>query len=230
MHDLLQFEGVSSSGAAAGSAGLHEVSFAVGPGELVLLETEAEGVALPVADLAAGLVPPEVGRVLFEGTDWTGRTADAAAAARVRIGRVFAGPAWLSNLDLDENITLPMRYHRVLKDEQAHQQAVALAARFGLDPLPAGRPAHVARPHLRLAEWVRALLGPRSLLILEYPLREVPRRSVEALLQELEQRRSAGLGVLWIQGPDAAALRPRLKPALHFKVESGHFVRVDKHE
>ena len=226
MNTLLEFSDVSREV----EAGWSRCTLAVPAGALALLEVEPGAGGAAWADLASGLLAPDRGSVLFKGSDWASLEAGPAALARARIGRVFSGTAWISNLDVDENITLPLRYHGLMSDEESLREAGRLANRLGLPSLPSGRPAHASRAELRVAEWVRALLGPRDLVILEDPLRDIPRRGEDLLLGELERRRGDGLGVVWIEGAETGRARARLKPSLHFKVESGNFVRVNEHE
>lgn len=222
---LLEFSGATLAEEVGHVCVLREVSLALGPGELIVVEASAEHSLDSLADLACGLLEPEQGEVRFEGVAWPQRSPEQAAAARSRIGRVFEGAGWISNLDVDENLTLSARYHGQLSDEQAYADARALARRLGLVDLPPGRPAHMARSELRRAEWVRALLGKRALVVLQAPLRDVPRAWAEALLAEIERQRAAGVAFLWLQ-PEQSYPVERLKPTLHFRVENGNILRA----
>lgn len=223
MNPILEFRRVCLATGPAQESGLADLSFALEPGGLALLELDQGQADHPLADLASGLLDPESGEVLFDGVPWLQRSADEAGARRGQIGRVFHVPGWVSNLDVDENVTLFARYHRMLPEGEAYAQAQELAQRLGLSGLPAGRPAQVARPDLRRAEWVRALLGERRLVILERPLHDLPPAWGEPLLAEVERQRVRGVAFLWMQGPGLAV--DRLKPTLQFKVESGNIIR-----
>ena len=133
----------------------------------------------------------------FEDTDWEEMAADAAAAARGRIGRVFEVRGWISNLDVDENITLAQRHHTSRPLGEIEAEALALAQQFGLADLPRLRPAMLRAGELRRAAWIRALLGAPTLILLEHPRArgggvvdcgEFPRlgKSARAVFQGLE--------------------------------------------
>lgn len=222
---ILEFQSVTYAAPAGEGGPIRALSFVLQPGELVLLETAMGSPLASWADLACGLVEPESGTVLFEGRSWAGLTPDEAAAARGRIGRTFDGPGWISNLDVDENITLAARYHGTVADEAAYQQAHDLARRLGLDGLPAGRPAHVPAHELRRLQWVRALLGPRRLLILERPLRDLPVGWAGPLLAEVARRRAEGWAVCWLQTRGEVEVA-HLKPTLQFDPERGNMART----
>lgn len=230
MQPLLEFTQVNLPAGPANEIGLADLSFTLEAGALALLEVPAGHGSNPLADLASGLLEPTTGQVQFAGQPWLARSASAAAAARGTIGRVFDEPGWVSNLDVDENVTLPARYHQTMDEADAYRQAQELAVRLGLAGLPAGRPAHVARNELRRAEWVRALLGPRQLVILERPLRELPVGWGAALLAETARLRAAGVAFLWIQTAGQELAVDQLKPTLQFQVERGNIIGVRRHE
>lgn len=166
----------------------------------------------PFADTILGLVPPEAGRVLFEGADWENLGADEAAQRRARIGRVFADTAWLANLDVDENVLLGALYHTRHGAGELRAEAEALARRLGLDGLPSERPARTPAATLRIAQWVRALLmGPR-LLVLEDPMRGAAPAEIDALGAVLLEQLNSGAAMLWLDAhsgePPAALLPP----------------------
>jgi phospholipid/cholesterol/gamma-HCH transport system ATP-binding protein len=162
-------------------------------------------------DLAAG-------EVRFLGESWNTVHRDKAPGLRGRIGRVFDEPGWVSNLDVDENITLSQRYHTRRPEPEIHEEARQRAQELGLTELPQGRPAFVPRAELRRAEWVRAFMGDPKLIILERPTRDLPEEWAGPLLAQVQKARERGSAVLWIAGDqddvDEIALKPTLKFAM----------------
>ncbi|MCO5068063.1 MAG: hypothetical protein M9910_05155 [Kiritimatiellae bacterium] len=198
---------------------LSGLSLRLEPGELCLIAPPPGRFATPIADLACGIVEPEQGVVVFDGVEWTARSPLEASAARGRVGRVFERSGWLSNLDMDENITLAQRYHRSRELHEALQEAQSLASELGLGELPQGRPAHVGREELLKAQWVRALLGKPALLLLERPLRDLAPAEGAPFVQAVNRlREREGSAVIWITGTfdrmEDSALRPTRKCAM----------------
>ena len=162
---------------------------------MVLVENDPR--PLPLADAAEGLLAPQAGCVRFLGQDWTGMSPDEAVAARASIGRVFSGPAWISNLDVDENVVLRLRHHTGRTPEDIEAEACALARAVGLEDLPRRRPAWVNRQDLARAQWVRALLGQPAMLLLERPKQDVPEDAVAALAAAVQEARGNGTAIVW---------------------------------
>lgn len=224
MSAILEFRSVTLARVAPYDAGVASASLAVAPGAIVRIDLDHGQTWTPIGDLAMGVVDPDAGEVLFDGAAWSARPADAAASARARIGRVFDQQGWLSNLDVDENVTLPLRYHRGVDLAESSRVAHALAESLGMPGLPPGRPASVARQELRRAQWVRALLADPALLILDRPLKDLPSAMGAPLRREIEARVARGLAVLWL---DERADALGLTPTLHFRFRDGNMTRVE---
>ena len=166
-------------------------------GEALLVRTPA-GAALPMlADVVQGLSAPSAGRALVAGTEWRSLSPDAAAALRGRMGRVFHDHAWISNLDVDENITLRLRHHTTQPESQILAEAAALARTLGLPEIPPGRPAWVNTVVLQQCQWVRALLGAPAVVVLENPEQYFNPEQLSACLAALQSARAGGAAVLW---------------------------------
>ena len=194
----LRFENVSLTAQFPYTLDLAGISLELAAGEAQLVVTDLLPDGFPLADLAAGLLVPDEGRVYFAGEDWLALRPDAAAAARGRIGRVFEKRGWISNLDVDENITLAQRHHTTRPLAEIEAEALALAKQFGFDDLPRVRPALLRSGELRRAAWIRALLGAPALLLLEHPLRDLPAAAGAPLVAAVRAACARGAAVLWV--------------------------------
>lgn len=225
---ILQFESVRVKSGAEYEDGLEDVTFSLRPGErlLVLLDPLAHrGV---FGDLALGLAEPDEGRVLFEGHDWSRVGPDRAAAARARIGRVYERPLWVSNLDVDENITLVQRHFTSRPEAEIDAEAVALARSFGLEDIPRARPARVPSRDLRVADWIRALVGRRDLLVLERPLRDAPPDKAAALVRAVRAASDRGAAVIWLQDAGDRNIVKEFEPARVVEMAGERWVPVER--
>ena len=214
---VLVFDRVSLAEQPPYDSGLAEVSFTLRAGELGLVEVSAEDSRTPLADLACGILEPEAGRVSYQGVDWRERSPDDAARARGGIGRVFDAGGWISNLDVDENITLAARYHEQRPPAEVRAEAESLARAIGQPELIHTRPTLVSRNELRRSQWVRALLGQPPLLLMERPAHDLPAAWHGPLQEQLDRARARGAAVLWITS-ELASARARLKPTLSLRL------------
>ena len=204
---LLEFSGVSLPADPQTGGGLSDFTWQVRPGEFHYLQTPPAMPQSRLADLAGGLLVPETGVVRYAGRTWTERSPDELNAARATIGRIFGQQAWLSNLDLDENIMLAARHHAARPVPELEAEALALARALGLPDLPRVRPAWADATVLRHAQWVRALLGQPRLLLVESWVEERSEHDILALREPLFQLLRRGGAILWAGVLDAARLR-----------------------
>jgi phospholipid/cholesterol/gamma-HCH transport system ATP-binding protein len=198
METILEFRDVSLETRHPYDIGLSAASFSLAPGELLIVEVEKGHGRTPLPDAAQGLAVPDRGAVLFRGRDWAAMTAAESAANRGKTGRVFETGGWLSNLNIDENITLSQRHHTLRPVEEIYAEAETAARAFGLNEVPKIRPAAAKRPERRAAEWVRAFIGEPVLIILEHPMNEAYTSSLPKLSGAAEKARAGGAAVLWL--------------------------------
>jgi phospholipid/cholesterol/gamma-HCH transport system ATP-binding protein len=167
-------------------------------GELVLIRYEKPRMGLALADACTGLVHPEKGAVTFLGKDWSDLPSDTANALRGRIGRVFREGKWLSHLSVLANILLPQLHHTRRPAAELRDEAAAMALRFRLPGVPAGRPADLMRADLQRAACVRAFLGRPSLIVLEDPTSGKFSMLTPELINVIRSARDDGATVIWL--------------------------------
>ena len=194
---ILKFGNVTVQSSSDYETGLWDISFALNPGELLLVRIERENERLPLADATEGLLRPAQGTVSFLGNDWQSLSADGAAAQRGKIGRLFEDEGWISDLDVDENITLAQRHHTQRTEDDIIAEALKLSRVFGLPGLPRGRPGRLRRWDLRKAACIRAFLGQPTLIIIEQPVRGVYADFMAPLLSAVQSARTRGAAILW---------------------------------
>jgi len=196
--------------------GMTDVSLTVNRGDLVMIELEHGTWNHPLVDVISGLVPVEQGTVKVFGGEWENWGPDTQARARWRIGRVFDERGWLSNLDIDENITLSERHHTSRPLEDIESEVNRLARMVGLETIPQGRPALADREELRRTEWVRAALGNPWLMLLERPGRDLTHGWMKQLLPLIDHVRKNGTAVVWMAADEDEIGEVSLNPSLKF--------------
>jgi len=195
--NILKLHDVSITADNASGPGVGNLNSSLAAGELVVVFLEKEPARRLLADVAEGLVAPAQGVVTFLGEDWQAMSPDRVAQQRGRIGRVFEGECWLSDLDVDQDITLAERHHtrRVRTDIEA--EAIQLCHDFGLPELPCGRSSGIRRQDLQKAACVRAFLGAPVLLLLENPASGLYADLIVPLLKTVRAARQRGAAVMW---------------------------------
>lgn len=225
---LLAFHDVALEAVHADDTVLSGVNLALNPGELAVVHVDADHGRVLLADAAEGLVTPQAGSVTFRQTDWTRLSPDEAARRRGTIGRVFQGSAWINNLDLDENIALRLLHHTRRPPEAIAREADELARAFGFPEIPHKRPAWVSRDELQRAQWVRALMGPPDLLLLEFPEEDAAPEHLPTLREAVRQALLKNSAALWITTNPQLSSDDGLKPARAYRILNGRWHPVEK--
>ncbi len=160
-------------------------------------------------DWLTGIEPPPAGEVFWRGVEWRRRGPDEADAERGRIGCVLARGGLLANLDMDENVWLPARIHR---RADAAAEIERWARFFNCWPLPPERAPAVPERTRRRLQWTRAFAGRPDALVLERPLAGAVPEDRDLLLRAVQDRRTAGGAVVWIDGRMEPETRAALEP------------------
>jgi phospholipid/cholesterol/gamma-HCH transport system ATP-binding protein len=195
--DILRFHDVTIAADREYEAGLGHLNASLAAGALTVVWLEKEHLRNPLADAAEGLVAPLQGTVRFLGEDWQTMAPDRVAAQRGKIGRVFEGDNWLSDLDVDQDLTLAQRHHTRRPVTEIEQEATQLCRVFGLAELPRGRVSNARRQDLQKAACVRAFLGAPLLLLLENPTAGIYAEVIAPLIDTVREARRRGAAVLW---------------------------------
>ncbi len=198
---------------------LREVNLVLHPGDLATVILASAKSCAVIADLAQGLIGPQSGTVSFLARSWTQLSPTHRARQRALIGRTFDSHGWLSNLNVDENILLAQRHHRTQPMEALYAAAETLARQFGMHELPRGRPAAMGANELQSAQWIRALLGEKRLIILERPTRDVSPTIARALIQALDKVRASGAAVLWITNNPEELAELEITPTSRYRMQ-----------
>ncbi|MFT5154567.1 MAG: ABC-type ATPase involved in cell division, partial [Planctomycetota bacterium] len=205
-------------------AGVHleGIDLRLRAGELALIEARRGLADLLVPAASCGMLRPQSGRVLYEGVDWSERSAANAVSTRHGIGQVFEGTEWLSNLNVDENILLSACHHTDRAEADLIAEAHAIAARFGIQQLTSLRPNLVTPEELRVYAIVRAFLDTPKLVVLARPLRGVVRAYSGALMDLVRESCQSGTAVLWISSEQNILGSDQLDPDCRHVIEPPH--------
>lgn len=227
---ILKLHNVSIPADSASGPGLGPLNVSLAAGELVVVFLEKEAARSLLADAAEGMVAPAQGMVEFLGEDWQTMTPDRMAQQRGRIGRVFEGECWLSDLDVDQDITLAERHHTRRKRKNIEVEAVQLCQDFGLPGLPRGRSSDIRWQDLQKAACVRAFLGAPVLIFLENPASGLAADVIAPLLQTVHAARQRGAAVLWLTDQLEVWNHPELRPTSRCRMAGAQMQATDEPE
>ncbi len=220
---VLELRNVTFHGNPINALHLIGVDLVLRQGEVILLQLDRAQRSREVASLLQGLHDPVSGEVRFQNHDWRGNHYDRHFQMRGRIGRVFDGQAWIQNLNLRDNVTSARSHHGDSR-ESIQTQYFGWIRHFQVIDVSGERPAFVDPAVLQVYQWIRALMGRPSLLILERPMQSVPRSAIESLVDAIDELRRDGTAVLWLTSNPADNHERMIRPISLMRLRNGSLV------
>jgi ABC-type transporter Mla maintaining outer membrane lipid asymmetry ATPase subunit MlaF len=211
---------------------LENVNWSLRPGEYWLIGGLQGSGKTEFLSLTAGLTKPICGSFRLFGMNMP-ILGDECLTERLRIGLVFDGGHLVHNLTIEENIALPLRYHRELDQGNLDQSVKNILELTGLSAHASRLPGDLVRGWQTRAGLARALVLQPDILLLDNPAGGLDSRHVRWWMDTLDQL-STGRGffagrpmTLVVASED---LRPwRNRPA-HFAVLQNRQFNVLGHQ
>ena len=142
--------------------------------------------------VAAGLIPPDRGTVLFRDEDLFGLSDKPLRALRAASGFVFQDAALWENKSIFENLALPLQVHAAhLARAQMEKRVVRMLERGGLAESATLRPAQLSAGERKIVSFLRALMIEPTLLFLDEPtlsIDDTATGKLDAMIRELKAR------------------------------------------
>jgi phospholipid/cholesterol/gamma-HCH transport system ATP-binding protein len=199
MGSILELQGVSVT--REGGRVLREVSVGIPEGATSVFMGGAGSGKSSLLKVAAGLVVPDSGKVLFRGKDLARMSRAEEMDFRGKSAFVFQDAALWSNQSLFDNLALPLRVHRPglsrAEIDTAVQRAVDIV---GFREELGSRPADLSTGEKRLVGLARALVLDPELLFLDEPAASLDEGSAERVYDILAQLRARGKSIVVVSG------------------------------
>lgn len=147
--------------------------------------------------VAAGLVVPDKGLVLYMDSDTAKFGRKEEFAFRARSGFVFQDAALWSDTNILGNVAMPLRVHKAWMGESAIAEAVRLVlARLGYEEGMAMRPADLSSGEQKVVSIARAIVHDPELVFMDDPMSNLDEDAVEKVYLLIDELRNRGRTVI----------------------------------
>jgi ABC-type branched-subunit amino acid transport system ATPase component/ABC-type branched-subunit amino acid transport system permease subunit len=198
---ILKVDSVSKS--FGGLQAVRDVSLEVKRGEILGIIGPNGAGKTTLFNLLNGFIRPDLGRIVLDGNDVTGRAPY--EICRLGVGRTFQVAKPFRRMSVHDNIIVGAYVNAA--PNKAHAFAQAALARVGLAQ-DAQRPAgELSNKQLRLLEIARALAGNPNILLLDETLAGLGAAEVEEIIALVRQLASEGKTVVIIEHTMQAMVR-----------------------
>ena len=183
---------------------LERVSFAIDPGQFVVIKGASGSGKSTLLSLLSGLDSPTAGRVWVEGADITDLSEDELAPIRNRtIGFVFQSFHLVPSLNALENVMFPAELNR---DRHAGKRAQALLSRVGLTGRAGNYPHQLSGGERQRVAICRALINDPKIIFADEPTGNLDSANGDAILDLLlELHRERRTTLMLVTHSDAIA-------------------------
>lgn len=152
---------------------------------------EGEGKS-SLLQVMAGLTLPQGGCYFMNDLDVVPMSFEEFLPYRLRIGFTFDYGGLINNQSIEENLLLPLLYHKLIDGGEARERVKDLLARFDLKKFASERPAHVPGRVRKLAVILRGLISYPQLLLLDDPSVGLGETTQENFVDYLKELREDG--------------------------------------
>lgn len=174
------------------------LSFKLFMGELLLLQTETESIFSKIINCLTGLDQTQDKIIKINGSFWSELSPYEQTALRGKIRILHKTNAFINNLDLFENISLPLKHHEHFSDDEIMSLLDPFLLLFNPMSFLKLRPYQATDSQLKLTQWIRLFIGSPKLLILQNPDLDTPMALLPKLQELLKKYLNSGGGVLFL--------------------------------
>src|SRR5579859_3090995 len=170
---------------------LNDVSFDVGDGEVFfIIGASGAGKSVCIKHLV-GLLKPDNGNVILDGEDIAQLTEEQFYRIRMKVAMVFQHSTLFDSMTCEENVALPLKKHKNMRDKQAIAEARKRLEQVHMAEFGHKFPAELGDGMRKRVAIARALtMDPRYVLFDEptTSLDPVSARRVDRLIRELSDK------------------------------------------
>lgn len=194
----LELKDVSFAYAGSGEI-VKSVSVAVRPGEvLVVAATTGMGGKSALLKLCAGLLAPTKGTLVLDGKNFWGLSTTEQNEYRHRMGFSFEEAALLANMNVFDNLALPLRYYGELAEPEITGLVNSWLKRLRLVPYAALLPDALSRGVQRKVSFIRTMLLGRDFFFWDEPTQGADPAFAEIVKAGILKQKKNGIGQLLI--------------------------------
>ena len=185
---------------------LSETSFDFPMNRMVKIDARDGSGKSSLLRLLAGLLEPTGGHYLINDLKVNEMSFEEFLSLRLQIGYSFDLGGLLNNKTLAENIGLPLLYHKVCSQEEAHERTQAMIAAFGLEAASSKRPSAVRGSDRKATCLARALIMKPQVVLLDDPTTGLSLGLTERLVGVLQGQMKENLKHIFIASDDQKIL------------------------
>ncbi len=176
---------------------LRGVNLSILPGRSTVIMGPSGSGKSTLLKTAAGLIPPDSGKVFFQGKDMQLLSEGGMRELRKISGFVFQDGALWENKTLMENLSLPLQVHfPELRQAEVERRVVRALERGGLVESAHLRPVALSGGEKKIASFLRALITEPAVLFMDEPTLSIDHTMEEKVSQMISDAKARGCVII----------------------------------
>ncbi|MBX2986293.1 MAG: ATP-binding cassette domain-containing protein [Bdellovibrionaceae bacterium] len=189
--ESLRFEGVSFKHENHDPT-LQNCDFEFPTGRVVWFKSPEGAGKSTLLQIMAGLLLPDRGAFYMNDKNVIDMSFEEFLPYRLQIGFTFDYGGLINNRSIEDNLLLPLLYHKIVPEGDAHARVRSLVERFEIKKFANERPAHVPGRVRKLAVLLRGLVTHPQVLLLDDPSVGLGEGTQNAFVDVLNEMRAQG--------------------------------------
>lgn len=176
---------------------LHDINLSIPAGRSTVIMGPSGSGKSTLLKTAAGLIPPDSGKVFFQGKDMLLLSEGGMRELRRVSGFVFQDGALWENKTLMENLSLPLQVHfPQLSQTEVERRVVRALERGGLVESAHLRPVQLSGGEKKIASFLRALIIEPAILFMDEPTLSIDHTMEEKVGQMINDAKARGCAII----------------------------------
>ncbi|MGA2612879.1 MAG: ATP-binding cassette domain-containing protein [Spirochaetia bacterium] len=176
---------------------LHHINLSIPAGRSTVIMGPSGSGKSTLLKTAAGLIPPDTGKVFFQGKDMLLLSEGGMRELRRVSGFVFQDGALWENKTLMENLSLPLQVHfPQLSQAEVERRVVRALERGGLVESAHLRPVQLSGGEKKIASFLRALITEPAILFMDEPTLSIDHTMEEKVGQMINDAKARGCAII----------------------------------
>lgn len=176
---------------------LHDINLSIPAGRSTVIMGPSGSGKSTLLKTAAGLIPPDTGKVFFQGKDMLLLSEGGMRELRRVSGFVFQDGALWENKTLMENLSLPLQVHfPQLSQAEVERRVVRALERGGLVESAHLRPVQLSGGEKKIASFLRALITEPAILFMDEPTLSIDHTMEEKVGQMINDAKARGCAII----------------------------------
>ncbi len=195
MSDLIELRGVTLN--LGGYDALRDVSLSFPEGRCAVILGPSGCGKSTLLKVAAGIIPPDGGRVLYRGEDMYQSSERRIREMKKNNGFSFQDSALWENMSIFENLALPLRVRAPdMTHADIERRVVRMLERGNLVDSVNQRPAELSVGERKIISVMRALIGEPSVVFMDTPTGTIDPSKAETVLSMIREIKARGSTIL----------------------------------